>query len=132
MLLDLPCRNKECARCLRLQSFIVDLSYLQLNPKTSRSQTLNPANPAQPHGRGGILLSPRRNHTGLQRVHWLWARPVLPLLVTSPKYFYDLGETFYVASFIFIMGNFYCLNFLRRQSLKWFYFVFSRHLWVLT
>lgn len=63
MLLDLPWRNKECAHCLRLQSFIVDLSYLQLNPKTSRTQTLDPANPAQPHGRGGLccpLLSLRK------------------------------------------------------------------------
>lgn len=32
------------------------------------------------------------------------------------------GETFYLASFIFIIGNFYRLKFLRRQSLKWFYF----------
>lgn len=47
-------------------------------------------------GEGSAVLSSpwgrHGNHTGLQRVRWPRAQPVLPLLVTGPKYFYDLGE----------------------------------------
>lgn len=87
ILLDLPCRNKECARWLRLQSFIVDLSYLQLNPKTCEG--LNQQTSLRPAGGNGISSPEGKlgNDTVLQRVCWLRTRPMLPLLVTIPKYF---------------------------------------------
>lgn len=110
-------------------------------PKDLKDSDLGPSKPCSApwEGRGGLccpLLSLRkaREPHGIAKSALASGTASAALACHRPKYFYDLGGTFYLASFIFITGKFYCLNFLRRQSFKWFYyfFFFSRHLWVLT
>lgn len=78
----------------------------QLNPKSAKDSA---------PGQGRALLSPGTTEC---------AGFGLPLLVTIPEYFYDLGKLSTWPPLYLLWGIFIVSKFLRRQSLKWFYFFF--------